>query len=619
MTLSICLCTTPIRPNPTSYPPMGRMAIIQSLAKIGYDTVFYNIDYWRPSISDVEEYFKTSKFDIVAISAVVSTAYAYVKLVTSVIRTAKPKAKIIIGGNLAASAEILLKKCHVDFCVVGDGEFIIRDLIQWLEKNQHKDIDPHEIAGICFLDKDKNFIFTGFGQRPTADEVEYPDYQILEEDNSIGHFLPQTSCFEGHLQASERHIKALELFKSHRSATIFTAKGCVARCTFCHRWEKGYRSKATQEVMNHIEGLIKQYGVNNLLIADENFGSNKDNARELAIGLGKLGVLWQVSGVRVKTVTKEDLELWAKNGCLVAYFGIESGSQKMLDIMEKKATVEDNINGLRWTGEAGIATIIQLILGMPGEDDHTVAETIDFIEKVYPYILDWKTTPPSELISINYAQALPGTPLYEYLRKRGDIGLSIEDEEKYLLKISDIDAYEDDHFINCTSSPLLKVLMWRWIILARLDAIYLKKSLNIEKLSLYKILSYYAEIIFYLIYRKFYAYSKTSLFNNYIKNSSGYFNIKSPPKLAPLLLNKLTRKFFYPLLAIIIAIKKKGTLSDKVKIIWEHFIWSFFGVGKTLESFPKTSLRKTIQINQEIEDTHLTKNELNMAPLRSGR
>ena len=82
--MNICICTTPIRPTPTTYPPFGSMAIIQSLRKIGEYAKFYNIDYFRYNHDQVEEYFRKNRFDIVGISAAVSTAYN--RSVTTVMR-----------------------------------------------------------------------------------------------------------------------------------------------------------------------------------------------------------------------------------------------------------------------------------------------------------------------------------------------------------------------------------------------------------------------------------------------------------------------------------------------------------------------------------------------------
>src|SRR5438552_3529058 len=111
-----CICTTPIRPVPTLYPPFGSLAIIQSLRSIGEEVDFYNIDYFRYSHEEIKAYFAAQQFDIVGISAVVSTAYAYAKYLADLIKTVSPQTVVIVGGNLAASAEILLRKCRVDFC-----------------------------------------------------------------------------------------------------------------------------------------------------------------------------------------------------------------------------------------------------------------------------------------------------------------------------------------------------------------------------------------------------------------------------------------------------------------------------------------------------------------------
>ena len=109
--MKIVICTTPIRPEPTPYPPFGSIALIQSLRLAGYDPYFYDIDGLRPTFEEVSQFFRDEAPDVVGISAVVSTAYAYTKKLASEIKAACPQAKIVVGGNLAASAEILLRFC----------------------------------------------------------------------------------------------------------------------------------------------------------------------------------------------------------------------------------------------------------------------------------------------------------------------------------------------------------------------------------------------------------------------------------------------------------------------------------------------------------------------------
>ena len=159
--MKICIVTTPIRPQPTTFPPFGSMAIIQSLKDIGEDVRFHHIDYHRYTDEQNFEYFSNNVFDVVGISSVVSTAYAYTKYLADLIRSISPHTTIVVGGNLAASAEILLRKCEVDFCIVGDGEIVIQDLVQALYKTPWDYEHLKSIKGICFLEETKGFCFTG--------------------------------------------------------------------------------------------------------------------------------------------------------------------------------------------------------------------------------------------------------------------------------------------------------------------------------------------------------------------------------------------------------------------------------------------------------------------------
>jgi anaerobic magnesium-protoporphyrin IX monomethyl ester cyclase len=591
------------------------MAIIQSLRKIGEDARFFNIDYFRYSHEQVEAHFKTHQFDVVGISAVVSTAYAYTKYLSMLIRAVSPDTKIIVGGNLAASAEILLRKCEVDFCVIGDGEFIVQDLIRVLYGRPLNYDRLRETKGIAFLDEQGKFCFTGYGAKPSAEEIESPDYGLLEADGSLPHFISD--------QVADRvfGLKG-EAEPGKTVATVTMAKGCVARCTFCHRFEKGFRVRPVEKTIEHLRYLMAQYNVGYVMAADENFGADRKVAREVASRLGDLGLKWMVAGVRVRTVNKESLQHWKDNGCVAVIYGIESGSPKMLKIMEKNATLEENINALKWTYEAGLDTIIQLVLGMPGENDETIHETIEFLKEVAPYIREWEGKMPSESISINYAQALPGTPLYEYARQHGLIGKEIDDEEQYLIRISDTDAYKTDHFVNLTALPLLKVLTWRFQILSHLDAHHYRTQYGGDhEFSLLQLASYYSKVAGYMLLRRFVKKGKEPLWGgerqqaNAFVRDSGYFNIHAGVKFAPLLLNPITRKIFYPLLALVMLLRHLNKPILVMHLVFEHLRWTLKR-GSPAMNMPEKSLRKIITIVPSGSDQSAAEK---MLPLRMGR
>lgn len=621
--MKICICTTPIRPAPTYFPPLGSMAIIQSLRKIGEAPQFFNIDYHRFEKTAVEEYFSNNQFDIVGISAVVSTAYAYTKFLSGLIRRVSPRTVIIVGGNLAASAEILLRKCNVDYCVTGDGEIIIQELVTAL-RECGRDLERLKaIKGICFLDQEGKFNFTGDGARLSAEELDDPDWSILEADDSLDHYMP-TASDEQFLA-----VDAKQKISPGRFAMVVMSKGCIAKCTFCHRWEKGYRPLPGDKLERYLRHLKEKYQVRYIAVADENFGSDKAQAMEIASRMGALGLVWRAGGVRSATVTPEALKHWKQNGCVAVNYGTESGSQTILDVMEKRLTVEQNLNAIRWAYEAGLKTVIQMVLGMPGETDRTVRETIEFLNHASEFLFLGDNY-PSSMISLNYAQALPGTPLYEYARQHGFIGRGVDEEEFYLLKISDTDAYSEDHFVNYTGLPLLKVLMWQQMILANVDATYIQKKYKAHY-TLYQVMKFYLQLISFRISKVLAMHvplwsSMAKKVTNNVEDSklkdftrgSGFYNIREAGKFTPLLLNPLTRYFFTPLLALGMAFGRTRDHSA-LKLLLEYMVWfvkrSIFPAAEI--DLPKTSLRKIVKIVSS--SPNLDEKDDKMISLRRGR
>jgi radical SAM superfamily enzyme YgiQ (UPF0313 family) len=573
-------------------------------------------------LEEVKEYFSENQFDFVGISAVVSTAYGYTKLLSNAIREVSPHTFQILGGNLGASAEVILRKTEIQVCVIGDGELIIQKLIARLgslqKTGKHSLSTLEDIKGLAFLDEER-FVFTGYATPLSAELVSYPDYTILERDKSINHYMPKNPWW------ASPSIYNIDLKMSVRiSATIVATKGCVARCTFCHRWEKGFRAKSASGFEDHIKLLRNKYGVSLITLGDENFGSDKRQTKEITRILHENGMTWKVAGVRVRTVDFETLSEWKKQGCVDVSFGIESGSQTMLDVMQKNATVEANSNAIKWTALAGLDTVLQIVIAMPGESDKTIRETRDFIISHLQF-LRCTNGLPSNSLSINYAQALPGTALYEYALRSGKIHSSLDGEEEYLLKISDIDAYSSDHFVNYSHHPLLKVLMWRYLITAPADAYYIENVLKI-KLSTWKVLK---SLMSAFMERKFSFHKerwnlafksplqielkrKIQMFD---RENYGYFNFKGGWQISLLFMKPLIR-FSYPLLALGIAWKQDMSIWKRVNLILDHVVWSLLYKRSTLKKLPLQSLRTEVFGKVKSSDASLSGT---MELLRMGR
>ena len=590
--MASCILTTPIRPNPTSFPPLGSMAIIQALKIVGEETKFLHIDYHRYDNEYLEKYFEKNKFDFVGISAVVSTAYAYTKYIIKLIKSKQPSAIVFVGGNLAASSEVVLRYTGADLCVIGDGEVIIKNLIPKLKKNGLTKEILASVKGLSFLDKEDKLKFTGYEHPLPAPLLETPDWNILEKENCLDHYISNNlSTFEFFIGKTKDNSK---------KATIVVAKGCVARCTFCHRFERGYRVQPNEKVLEHIKLLKEKYAITHLDIGDENFGSYKKETEILVKKFKELGLEWRAAGIRAHTVSPELLKFYKDHGCKIVIYGIESGSSKMLEVMEKKIKREQNINALKWTYEAGLSTVIQLVIGMPGEDDKTIDDTIDFLNIVFPYYPDYFRNIFELRLSVNYAQALPGTPLYEYARENGYLKKDVKSEEEYLLSISDKDAYDNDHFINYTKQPLLKVYTWKHKIFWNLWRRHAKENLDLN-FNKFEIMVTLIGLLLSHFFKFKFENKIIRLINKFNQEPGKEDHVNSLGKknLINYLLNLLLpwNNFTYPFIASLVAYKEAKNLKWFIKLIFEHLFWSL-NVFKRI-NLPNKSLRKIVNI----EDT----------------
>ena len=480
--MKILLATVPVEPTFQKESPISRsegdvgilpkiaiVSLVNWMEKHGYSSEmydYYDIDMMLPSDEEFIEYLKEYQPTIVGLSAVVSTSYDQVKRLSKIIRDTCPDAWIVCGGAITAVANVLLRKTNVDICVIGDGEMSWVEFLDYVKENDTKfDIEKiNTIKGLSFI-YDDELQFTGYGKKITDKDMPYADYNLLKSGmklnpDGVNNFFRKgidNAWFKTDKRAFESHRKPM-------LANIWTTKGCVAKCTFCQRTIKGYRVGDITSLDEHLEELKEKYNVGYIHIVDENFGSNRKHAYSVAETMKKQDMLWAASGVRCSSVKREDLEFFKKNNCSALKFGTETGSQKILDIMEKKFTVEDIIKAQSAAAEFEILSPLAVMAGMPGETLETAMETGKFLGKVSHM---QGINPNYNGIAFFYALPLPGTPLYEYGQQLGVIGTKPEEEEKYLLNVSGTGAGKLN-YVNLNGAPIKDILFWDYLM--RLEA-----------------------------------------------------------------------------------------------------------------------------------------------------
>ena len=184
---------------------------------------------------------------------------------------------------------------------------------------------------------------------------------------------------------------------------MYTSKGCPYGCIFCTVARTKWKKRSATGILAELRYLRENYGIKTVSFFDETFTIDRKRALDIANGIRDAGlnIRWYCN-TRVELVDEELLAAMYRGGCRGISFGIESGSQSVLDKAEKGSTVEQAERAIRWAKENGIKAYCSFIIGLPGENWGTVRETIGFIRRTLPTGAQF-----------NVATPYPGTKLFE--------------------------------------------------------------------------------------------------------------------------------------------------------------------------------------------------------------
>lgn len=170
------------------------------------------------------------------------------------------------------------------------------------------------------------------------------------------------------------------------ATTLITSRGCPYSCNFCCRDIHGrkVRFRSVERVLAEIKGIQAAYGINSFLFYDDVFTMNIGGRLErLCQGIKPLNIRFRCNG-RVGVNKPEDYQLLKEAGCEEIAFGIESGSQRILNALNKGVTVGQNVQAIKDAKAAGLITKAYLVVGFPGETQETIDETKKFVERADP-------------------------------------------------------------------------------------------------------------------------------------------------------------------------------------------------------------------------------------------
>ncbi len=427
------------------------------------DIFFYDVDMLLPSDEEITAWLLRTRPDVIGLSAVVSTCYSQVKRLAMLAKAALPDTVVVMGGSLSASANLVLNKTQVDICVVGDGEIAWVDLLRTCEASGGRP-DPEAlraVRGLAFLRNGK-LDFTGYGASIPGEQNYFPDYDLLESglDGKTELLRNYLRPAMGTLYVRADARSAAHAEKHPWLAQLWTTKGCVARCTFCQRSTKGYRVFEAESLDQHLKELRRRFNVGFVHILDENFGSDRNYTKSIAEVFDRNGMLWFASGVRVSSVNADYIQFLKDHGCISLKFGVESGNETIMAVMEKRFSVQQVFEALKLCADRDIYSPLAIMVGMPGETIESAAETGRFVGRLSHM---QGINPRHSGVSIFYALPLNGTPLFVYGQQKGVLGTTPDEEERYLLSVSSTGA-DKLNYINLNGSKFNDLIWWDYVV-----------------------------------------------------------------------------------------------------------------------------------------------------------
>jgi len=372
------------------FTPLGLGSIAALLRREGFDATLANLSSW--SWTRIERYLKSERPDILGVSAFTFNRHEAMR-VAAIARAANPRCLIIAGGPHATHLPHHLLSAYpaVDLVARGEGEETMLEIARLAARGDlsrpEGGAGPSgplaEIRGITWRDGDR-----------CSDTLHRP---VIADLDTLPHPAadPVTVGVEADAQFE----------------FIITSRGCPAACTFCSSpefWGRGLRFRSAAHMIEEVRLLRERHGVVYVSVRDDTFTVSRKRVIDFCRGLIDSGIdlLWDCQS-RVNIVDEERLTWMRRAGCTHIQYGVESGSPRMLERLNKGIRLEEIRAAAAMTRRVGLGLSIYLITGIDSETDADVASTVRLIDEIRPH--DGLVSPLT---------VYPGTGLYEEARRK---------------------------------------------------------------------------------------------------------------------------------------------------------------------------------------------------------
>jgi len=367
-------------------PPLGLLYVAAAIEKEAIHRVqTIDAQVERLDVDALRTEIEKRKPDAIGMTAMTFTLLDVIATI-KVAKSVNPAIKIILSGPHAIifPAETMSIK-EVDFLVLGEGEKIIGRLLS----NINNPEELKKIKGLVFRDADKIINTDHADFIENLDELPFPARKLT----------PYKKYFS--VVSSRRPV-----------TTMFTSRGCPYQCLFCDRPQVGkkFRARSAKSVADEMQEC-QELGIKEIFIYDDTFAVDRQRVLDICsqIKIRQLTIAWDIR-TRVNTVDEEMLRAMKQAGCQRIHYGVEAGTQKILNVLRKGITLEQASNAFRLTRKIGIQSAAYFMIGSPTETKQDILQTINFMKHLNPDYAQVAITTP-----------FPATDLYKLAQDEGVI------------------------------------------------------------------------------------------------------------------------------------------------------------------------------------------------------
>jgi len=388
----------------------------------------------HPDYDDLAEYINSNKIQVLGISCNSHERFETYRL-AAFVKKKWPSIKVVVGGPHHTIVREFPADNNIDFFVFNDGEIAMREIVEKLESG---DDDFSDIQDIAYL-RDGEYVVNPLQEvNRNIDDISIIDWSLIDDADKYSLVLP----IEGKPEV----------------IPILTSRGCPFRCSFCAAREINYKTirwMSHKLVVDEIEKILRQFPGKMIFVYDDHFLLKKKRVFKIAeeVKSRNLSFSWGCYG-RLDSVDDEVLECVKQIGCKMISFGFESGSNRVLKLMNKRITVAQQIDKLRLVRKHGIIPRCSFFMNYPGETVYNWLQTLITLTRA--------GIRRRELVFGTGVIIYPGTFVFEEMRKRYlPTDFSWLTEYPKLRNYKDVPVYKTAHIVVQTKLKYLLLYAFR--------------------------------------------------------------------------------------------------------------------------------------------------------------